>query len=131
MLGSTTNQNARETVRGYCYAYDREAATVVIRIDSRASKTLNQSRATNDNSRLRVHVDPIFNHGREGWRATLTGRLFVRPARHGEAVQLQRDVRRFDRDAGSIRDGAGDVVYQLAVLGDGQSSGDRPANISG
>jgi len=94
-------------------------------VDARGPKLLDQAGSVNGNTGLCVNLDSGLV---SDW-AGIAGRSGIRLARHGEAVQLQRHIRRADGDAGDAGDGASDVVHELAVLSDGQCSGNGPADI--
>jgi hypothetical protein len=124
VVGSAAHENPGETVGGSGHSRDR-AAGAVEEPDAKPTKLFNQTRSANVNAHLGIDINPGL---RSGPSATARG-LRVRLPRHGEAVQLQRHIRRTDGDTGGASDGASDVVHQLAILSDGQCTGNGPADI--
>jgi hypothetical protein len=126
VVGPACDENPGETVGRGGHARDRGTGAVK-ELNAKPTKLFNQARSTNVNAHLGVDNDSCL---RSVASAVASG-LGVGLPGYGEAVQLQRHFRRTNSDTGRASDGAGNVVHQLAILSDGQCTGNGPADISG
>lgn len=122
--GGPSHEDPRCAIGRDCNA-DNPVARGVVENDALVAKLLNQTGAVNADIGLPVDGNPKF----AGRCATGASRLRIGLPRHGEAVQLQRYIRRTDDDTCGACDGASDVVHQLAILSDGECTGNGPADI--
>jgi hypothetical protein len=126
VVGPADDDNPREAIGGSGHARDG-GASAVEEPDAVPSKLFHETRSTNVDAHLGVDVNPYLRSA----ASAVTSRLRVGLSGHGEAVQFQRHILRTDGNAGRVSDYASDVVYQLAILGDGQCFGNRAADIRG
>ena len=99
----------------------------VVEKNAITAELLNHTRAVNGDIGLPVHKDPTLTSR----SAASASRFRIGQPRHGKTVELQRHIRRADGYTRGTSDGAGDIIHQLAVLGDGECSGNGPADIRG
>ena len=129
VTGSPAHQNAGIAISGHRDA-DHSRVVAVKQKDTRVPKLSNQAGALDGDVGLRRYVDPILDIRRlKRLLAAASAGNRVGLPRHGEAVQLQLHMRRAYDDARDVGDGAGHVVHQLAVLRDGQCTGNGPADV--
>jgi hypothetical protein len=104
--GAGVHENTGRAVGGHRHIHHPDAGGGD-EMDARAPKLSDQAGSVNGHACLGVNL----NTGFVGDCTGTAGRLRIRLPRHGEAVQLQRHIRRADSDAGNGSDSAGDVVH--------------------